>query len=149
MTPLNIFPQYDGIETDDFCKPKIIYPNMTKFMPFVYDDRGFVTNQKFFIIPGERIAFLTVFLNSSLFKYCFVDNFPKLGDEGRELSKIFFDKIPVIEVDDAVDYKFRPLVEDIQKTYTKEKAIAIDWRLFDLYDLTDEEREAVGHIEIK
>ena len=35
---------------EDFSKQKIIYPNMTKFLPFVYDDKGFLTNQKCFII---------------------------------------------------------------------------------------------------
>ena len=53
---------------DEFSKPKIIYPNMTKFLPFVYDTSGLVTNQKCFIITGKRLAFLTAFLNSSLFK---------------------------------------------------------------------------------
>ena len=34
---------------EDFSKPKIIYPNMTKYMPFVYDESKFLTNQKCFI----------------------------------------------------------------------------------------------------
>lgn len=53
---------------EDFSKPKIIYPNMTKYLPFVYDENNYMTNQKCFIITGERIAFLTAFLCSSLFK---------------------------------------------------------------------------------
>jgi len=44
---------------------------MTKFLPFVYDKNGFFTNQKCFIITGDNVEFLTAFLNSSLFKYCF------------------------------------------------------------------------------
>ncbi|MFN8277013.1 MAG: N-6 DNA methylase [Chitinophagales bacterium] len=35
---------------EEFSKPKIIYPNMTKFLPFVYDKGSFFTNQKCFII---------------------------------------------------------------------------------------------------
>ena len=31
---------------EDFLKPKIIYPNMTKYMPFVYDNKAYYTNQK-------------------------------------------------------------------------------------------------------
>jgi len=54
---------------EDFSKPKIIYPNMTKYMPFVYDEKALLTNQKCFIITGENIAYLTAFLNSSLFKF--------------------------------------------------------------------------------
>ena len=62
---------------EDFNKPKIVYPNMTKYMPFVYDDNAYCTNQKCFIITGQKaIAYLTAFFNSSLFKFCFRDSFP-------------------------------------------------------------------------
>ena len=93
------------------------------------------------------MSFLTAFLNSSLFKFCFFDNFPVLFGGSRELSKIFFDKIPVIEVDDTTDAEFRTLVLDIQNNYSDEKAIAIDKRILDLYDLTQEERDAIGYID--
>ena len=83
---------------EDFSKPKIIYPNMTKYMPFVYDDKAYCTNQKCFIITGQSIAYLTAFFNSSLFKFCFHESFPELQGGTREMSKIFFDKIPVMQV---------------------------------------------------
>ena len=134
---------------DDFNRPKVIYPNMTKYIPFVYDDKGYVTNQKCFIITGTYIAFLTAFLNSSLFKYCFRDSFPELQGGTREMSKIFFDKIPVVKVDNSTEKIFERLIENIQQNYTKEKAISIDQRLFDLYNLTDEERSAIGFVEIR
>ena len=132
---------------EEFDKPKIIYPNMTKFMPFYYDEQKFFTNQKCFIITGSHMSYLTAFLNSSLFKFCFFDNFPVLFGGSRELSKIFFDKIPVLEVDDAIDAEFHELVTDIQKEYSDEKAKAIDQRIFDLYGLTQEERDAIGYID--
>ena len=37
---------------EDFSKPKVMYPNMTKFMPFYYDERGFYQNDKSFMITG-------------------------------------------------------------------------------------------------
>ena len=46
---------------EDFSKPKIIYPNMTKYMPFVYDEAYFLTNQKCFIITGQNMAYLPQF----------------------------------------------------------------------------------------
>ena len=134
---------------EDFFKPKIIYPNMTKFMPFVYENKGFVTNQKCFIITGNNIAYLTAFFNSSLFKFCFIDNFPKLGDSGRELSKIFFEKIPVLNVSYSQDEEFRAVIESIQQEYTQQKVIKIDEMIFDLYNLTLEERQVIGYIEIQ
>ncbi len=122
---------------------------MTKFLPFVYDNQGYLTNQKCFIITGKRIAFLTAFLNSSLFKYCYKNNFPQLLDETRELSKIFFEQISVIEVSEDTEQFIYSKIIDIQQSYTKDKAVEIDQIVFDLYNLTQEEREAVGFIEIQ
>ena len=133
---------------EDFSKPKIMYPNMTKFMPFYYDEKQFFQNDKSFMITGSHTAFLTAFLNSSIFKFCFIDNFPELLGGTRELRKIFFDKIPVIKISDKVNEEFIELISDIQKEYTKEKAIHIDERLFDIYSLSHDERKTIGYIEI-
>ena len=135
--------------SDDFNKPKIIYPNMTKYLPFVWDTKKFLTNQKCFIITGTNTAFLTAFLNSSLFKYCFRDEFPELQGGTRELSKIFFDKIPVLVPDEKTESQFKALVEDIQTEYSDTKAERIDQIIFDLYHLNEEERLSIGFIEIK
>lgn len=133
---------------EDFNKPKIIYPNMTKYMPFVFDNKLYLTNQKCFIITGKSVAYLTAFFNSSLFKYCFRDSFPELQGGTRELSKIFFDKIPVYEISDAQNQQFQDVIEDIQNEYTKQKAQRIDSMLFDLYNLTTDERKVIGFVEI-
>ena len=134
---------------EDFSKPKIIYPNMTKYMPFVYDEANFLTNQKCFIITGQNMAYLNAFLNSSLFKYCFRNSFPELQGGTRELSKIFFDKIPVKLVSLEQNEVFRKIVNSVQSDYTIEQTKYIDTLLFDLYNLTTEERKVIGYVEIK
>jgi hypothetical protein len=121
---------------------------MTKYLPFVYDDKSYITNQKCFIITGKNVAYLTAFFNSSLFKYCFRESFPELQGGTRELSKIFFDKIPVYKVSSGQDKLFQEAVKDIQYEYTREKAQRIDSMLFDLYNLTLIERETIGFVEI-
>ena len=133
---------------EDFFKPKVMYPNMTKYLPFYYDEKGFYQNDKSFMITGTNVAYLTAFLNSSLFKFCFLNNFPELLGGTRELRKIFFDKIPVLKVDDKTNKQFEKLILDIQQEYTKSKAIAIDAIIFDLYKLTLEERNLIGYVEI-
>ena len=134
---------------EDFSKPKIIYPNMTKYMPFVYDDYAYCTNQKCFIITGQAIAYLTAFFNSSLFKFCFRDSFPELQGGTREMSKIFFDKIPVMQVTDEMNARFKSAVNDIQNVYSKSKAMAIDFMIFDLYNLSEKEQQVIGFVEIE
>ena len=85
---------YEWFETQDvisyhsdFAKPKIMYPNMTKFLPFYFDDRnGYYTNDKGFIINfprSSRYPTSLAFLNSHLFRCCFRDNFP--GTDGQHL----------------------------------------------------------------
>ena len=133
----------------DFEKPKIMYPNMTKYMPFYYDEKAFYQNDKTFMITGKNLAFLTAFFNSSLFKFCFREAFPELQGGTRELRKVFFDKISVLQVDDETNEQFVALVEDIQAAYTTQKAKAIDALLFELYGLSEEEMALIGFVEIK
>ena len=133
---------------EDFFKPKIMYPNMTKYIPFYYDEKGFYQNDKSFMITGDYVAYLTAFLNSSLFKFCFLNNFPELQGGTRELRKIFFDKIPVLQVTKEINDSFIPIINDIQRHYTTQKAIDIDAMLFELYELTEEERKTIGFVEI-
>ena len=121
---------------------------MTKYIPFYYDEKGFYQNDKSFMIIGDCIAYLTAFLNSSIFKFCFLNNFPELQGGTRELRKIFFDKLPVLRVTKGINDSFIPKINDIQKQYTIPKAMDIDAMLFELYKLTEEERKAIGFVKI-
>jgi hypothetical protein len=137
----------------DFDKPKIIYPEITKFLNFYVDNEGFITNNKCFIVTGENIEFLTAFFNSSLFKFCFKENFPELLGGSRELRKIFFEKIPILNVHHEVNTAFKKLIQKRQslKLIGLEARLIeseIDKMIFDLYELTNTEREAIGFIEI-
>ncbi|WP_236886179.1 TaqI-like C-terminal specificity domain-containing protein [Elizabethkingia meningoseptica] len=137
---------------EDFFVQKIMYPNMTKFLPFYLDDKGFMQNDKSFMITGKHLAYLTAFLNSSLFKYCFIDNFPELQGGTRELRKIFLDKIPVMEVDDDLNFEFEIIISKIQTSLNsssiKKLLLQLDQMIFDLYTLSEYERNQIGFIEI-
>ena len=134
---------------EDFSKPKVIYPNMTKYLPFVYDDSGFFTNQKCFFINTDRPAYLTAFFNSSLFKYCFRDDFPELQGGTRELSKIFFEKIPILKVSEAVENSFKKLITMMQIHPSHQIAKDIDMLIYRTYTLSSEEQNTIGDIEIQ
>ena len=138
---------------EDFFKHKIIYPNMTKYLPFIYDMENFFINDKGFIITGENIAFLTAFFNSSIFKFCFRENFPELQGGTRELRKIFLEKIPVIKISQKQNDIFESKIVKIQKLKSEGKTTLsiekeIDQDIFDLYNLTRVERETIGFIQI-
>ena len=131
---------------NDFLKPKIIYPNMTKYLPFVYDKHQFFTNDKSFILTGSSLAYLTAFFNSKLFKFTFKDYFPELLGDTRELRKVFFENITIKSHDNPS--LFEKKLECIEAMKGKGLAIAeleseIDKLIFDLYELTSSERSIV------
>jgi hypothetical protein len=122
----------------DYEKPKIMYPVMTKFLNFAYDDQGFYGNDKVFTLLGEQIEWLTCFFNSKLWAYCFRDNFPELLGGTRELRKVFMEEIKVKKVDDDV---LEICKNYIQKIKDGDNTIVeqIDQLVYELYGLTEEE----------
>ncbi|MFV8340709.1 TaqI-like C-terminal specificity domain-containing protein, partial [Flavobacterium sp. LB3P21] len=138
----------------DFKQPKIIYPEITKYINFYFDDNNhYYINNKCFILTGNHIEYLTAFLNSSLFKFCFLDNFPELLGGTRELRKMFFEKIPVIKIKNSDNQIFKEKIIKIQELKkdnknTKSMEIEIDEIIFKMYNLTPEEIEKIGFIEI-
>lgn len=127
----------------EFSKPKIIYPNMTKYLPFVYDKGSFFINDKGFIISGNHLSYLTLFFNSSLFRFCFKDKFPELLGETRELRKVFFETIEVKPINDETWF-----IEKLEQIITAMKEglpfhdiqNEIEEIFFDLYELNSDER---------
>lgn len=131
---------------EEFYKPKIIYPNMTKYMPFVYDKHQFFTNDKSFILTGNSLEYLTAFLNSKLFKFTFKEYFPELLGESREIRKVFFERV---SVKSTVDEQWFKTMCDAMLT-SKEKGLStlelekeIDNKFFNLYELTETERSLI------
>ena len=133
---------------DDFNKQKIIYPNMTKYLPFYLDNNNFYINQKCFIITGRHLGYLTAFLNSKLFKYCFRDSFPQLQGGTREFSKIFFEKIKIKMVSDSLNEIFESKVIKLQNSIAEAKdttaiELEIDEMILDLYNLAEKEKNQI------
>jgi hypothetical protein len=129
---------------EDFSKPKIIYPNMTKFLPFSLDVDGNFLNDKCFILSGEKLYYLVAFLNSKVFRFCFSDAFPELQGNSKEIKKFILEAIPVKEISDESSFiekvseilnikKQNPLVD------TSDLENQIDHLVYKLYDLTEEE----------
>jgi hypothetical protein len=111
---------------EEFNKPKIIYPNMTKFLPFYYDvDDQFFTNDKSFILTstGDSAAYLAAYLNSALFKYCFSNNFPELMGNTYEVRKIFVDILPVKKPSPTAAALFEKLVPLVQAAKKAELSV--------------------------
>jgi tRNA1(Val) A37 N6-methylase TrmN6 len=108
---------------EDFEKPKIVYVELSKYLPFVYDKLGqFYVDKTCFMITGKSLQYLTCFLNSKLYKYCFSDDFSELQGGTRVQSKVFFEKIPVKTITDIEEIPFVKLV-DYLVALKKEKLV--------------------------
>ncbi len=86
---------------------------MTKYLPFVYDEAKFYTNQKCFFITGKCLKYLTAFFNSNIFKVCFRDNFPELLGGTRELSKVFFEKMLIYKPSENEENVFSDFLNEL------------------------------------
>ena len=100
-----------------FKKEKIIYPNMTSLLPFMFDNQGYLTNQKCFILTSNNyqisLRYLVALLNSKIFRFLYKNDFPELMGKTYELSKVFFEKISLPLVSETEANKYNILVKCI------------------------------------
>ena len=101
---------------NEFAKPKILYPNMTSIFPFMYDETGFLGNDKSFIITSNEgsisLLFLTAIFNSELAKLWIWYNCPELQGGTREIRKVYFENFPVPQADEKQTAQFSQLAID-------------------------------------
>ena len=97
-------------------------------------------------MTGESLSYLTIFLNSNFFRFCYKEYFPELLGESRELRKVFFENISIKPIKDETWYK--EILSQI--LYQKKNGLPIDTlqkqveeKLFDLYGLNSDERSLV------
>jgi hypothetical protein len=65
---------------DDFSKQKIIWKIIGNQMAFVIDSNGLMVNNACYILTGDFLEYLTIFLNSKIIKwYSFITNMNKTG----------------------------------------------------------------------
>ena len=131
----------------DLEKKKIIYPNLTTRMGFYLDTEGYYINAKAYMIVGKHLGYLTAFFNSSLFRYCFSDEFPIVQGDGRELRKSAFQRIPVKDVTDEENVEYERRVMEIQQLKreelpTDEKEHELDLMILAHYGITDSEQQS-------
>jgi hypothetical protein len=127
----------------EFEQPKIAYPNICKRNEFAWDDKGYYTNQKAFIIPNAS-KYLLGILNSTVFTFLFDKCLAKLQNGYYEPSSIFMKDfpIPVTTKPEAIE----TFVNKILLTKSKDSKAdvsklehQIDQLVYQLYDLTPEE----------
>ncbi len=131
---------------EEFDKSKIIYPEITAFFPFYFDESKMYCNNKNFILTAQddsvSLPFLTAVFNSSLAKLWIWYNCPELQGGTREIRKVYFEHFPVPK---ATDEQTKILAElalnrtqltaDLQET--KQKFIRTIQRKFNLEKISN------------
>ena len=73
---------------------------MTSKFPFIYDEKGFLGNQKTFMITANddtiNLKYITAILNSKLCKLWLWYNCPELQGGTREISKVYFENFRIL-----------------------------------------------------
>jgi len=137
---------------DNFGKHKIIFCESSKNFQCVLDSEEYFLNKTLFFIVGNSLKYLTAFLNSRLFAYCFKDNFPDLQGDSRSFSKEILCQIPIKhpsrEKNPKLEKEFNKIVDSIQTARkvgkeTIELERRLDLMIYKLYELSYDEARII------
>ena len=107
---------------ESFSSPKIIYPEVTKLRPFMYDESGIMVNKTCFILVRRdndtcKLKALAAILNSTLADFWIWYNCPEVGDDRRHMGKAYFEKFPVPKMSEEVHSQLSSLADKILSLY--------------------------------
>ena len=150
--------QHSWFETQDatayfekFSKEKLMWIELVENGRFAYVDGEMYCANTAYILSGESIKYLCAVLNSTLTTWFMNSTALTSGMGATRWIKTFVETIPVPKLADERQKPFVQLVDRIieakdadPETDTSELEEAIDWLVYDLYGLTDEETAAVA-----
>jgi adenine-specific DNA-methyltransferase len=125
----------------EFEQPKIIYPNICKRNEFTFDNSGYYTNQKAFIISCNDLILLAI-LNSNVLMFLFEKILAKLQGNFYEPSSIFIKDFPIANATETQKQAIESLVKqclEAKGKEVKELETKINQIVYELYGLSEEE----------
>ncbi len=134
---------------EEFERPKIIYPNITKTNIFAFDTTGWFTNQKCFIIPTDDPCLLAI-LNSKVTTKWFQKTLPLLRGGFYEPSAIFMENFPVPTIDgsrrSSIISLIQQILENPDNPSVQGLVMDVNRLIYDFYKLTPEEIAIIENI---
>ncbi len=132
-----------------FEQPKIIWSEISDAQKFVFDDKGFYTNNKCFIMTGKRLRYLLAILNSKVSEWYFNQISTTTGMGTTMWAKYKIEQLPIAAASEAAEEQLTALVDKIlagkkagQDTHALEATV--DVLVFKLYGLGYEEAAAIA-----
>lgn len=126
---------------------KIIYPETTQSVNFMLDKMGYFLDKTAFMIKGENLEYLNAVLASKMSFWYLKQICSTLGASGFSMSKIFVEKLPVVEthkIDSTLLKEIESLASEILESKakninTKDLESQIDNLVYKLYNLDEKE----------
>ena len=87
-------------ESDDFDKPKIVYPDIAQKLSFVADVKGYVLGNTAYFFTCKNtntMQFLLKILNTKLIDWYYRTLSVQLGEKAVRMFSIYVLKIPIIQ----------------------------------------------------
>ena len=135
---------------ENFKKEKLLWLELVESGRFAYDDSGIYGEATTFMLTGEHIKYLCAVLNSTLIRWFLQQIAPTSGMGTLRWKKAYVETIPIPKIDAEAQRPFIALVDKILKAKTSDPQAdtseleeEIDWLVYDLYDLTEQERAAI------
>ena len=125
---------------DDFLKPKIIWKRVGSILRFSYDTQGFFGLDSTCFATGNEIAFICCLLNSSMGHYL-LNGAPRTGTGDLLISVQAVEPIKIPPISPTINGTCKALIDKAIQNLDDSIVDEIDDLVFNLYGLTDEEKE--------
>ncbi len=137
---------------EDFEKEKIVWAEMADEPRFIYDNKGFLTNQTCYFIARDD-KYLFAILNSKAIYFFMRQMASNLGEGAFRWIKQFIERLPIPKItqkNQELAHKITDCAKKILQTKekdpnanTQELEKEIDALVYQLYNLTDEEIKTI------
>ena len=124
---------------EDFLKPKILWKRVGSIIRFCYDDNQSLGLDSTCFATGKNIEYVCCVLNSPMGHYLLKDA-PKTGTGDLLVSVQAVEPIKIPIVSNEQNLKFKELLTKLLNNNSKENENEISRMIFDLYNLSHEER---------
>ena len=127
---------------EDFSKPKIIWKRVGSILRFSYDDKQNMTLDSTCFATGNYLKYLCCVLNSNMGSYLLKDA-PKTGTGDLLISVQAVEPIQIPMPQDIEIYNHLFEAQLTERTVTLDSQL--NSKIYDLYDLTEEERSYIDN----
>ena len=124
---------------DNFCKPKIVYREISQTMEACLINEPMFLNNKCYFITCDKLEYVLAFLNSKLFEKIILSKTNQTGGRGRN----FIESIKLIPPSKNEYEEFTKLYSDFVNNKTTESCF--DEFFFNMYELTEEEKKYLNN----